>query len=94
VGKLIRSWGSFLAGDQSGDRTQDGVEVFASAEVTQEGAPVLQVAEAVLDTDPLRGVGLRSAWCAAATAGGTGSWFFRRGGRGVMTAPAVWVLRL
>jgi hypothetical protein len=48
---LIRSWGSLLAGDQSGDRTQDGVEVVASAEVTREGAPVLQVADAVLDAD-------------------------------------------
>jgi hypothetical protein len=51
--KRFGSWGSFLAGDQSGDRTQDGVEVFASAEVTREGPPVLQVADAVLDADPL-----------------------------------------
>jgi hypothetical protein len=27
------SWGSFLAGDQAGDRGQDGVEVISSAEV-------------------------------------------------------------
>jgi hypothetical protein len=47
------AWGSFLAGYQSGDRTQDGVEVFASAEVTREGSPVLQVADAVLDPDAL-----------------------------------------
>ena len=39
--KLIRSWGSFLAGDQSGDCGQDGVEVVASAEVSGQGSPVL-----------------------------------------------------
>jgi hypothetical protein len=49
--KLSRSWGSFLAGDQAGDGAQDGVEVFASAEVTGQGSPVLQVADAVLDAD-------------------------------------------
>jgi hypothetical protein len=32
--KRFGSWGLFLAGDQSGDRGQDGVEVFASAEVS------------------------------------------------------------
>jgi hypothetical protein len=49
---VFRSWGSFLTGDESGDRTQDdGVEVFASAEVTGQGPPVLQVADAVLDAD-------------------------------------------
>jgi hypothetical protein len=47
-----------LAGDQSGDRAQDHVEVLASAEVTRHGPPVLQVADAVLDTDALRGMGL------------------------------------
>jgi hypothetical protein len=51
--ELVGSWGSFLSGDQSGDRTQNGAEVFASAEVTREGSPVLQVADAVLDADPL-----------------------------------------
>ena len=56
--KLGRSWGSFLAEDQSGDRTQDGVEVFASAEVTGQSPPVPQVADAVLDADPLGRVGL------------------------------------
>jgi hypothetical protein len=55
--KLIRSWGSFLAGDESGDPWQDGVEVFASAEVASQGRPVLQVADAVFDTDSLRRVG-------------------------------------
>ncbi len=34
----------------------------------------------------------RSASCAAARAGGTGNRFFRRAGRGVMTAPAVCAL--
>src|SRR4051794_16894092 len=34
----------------------------------------------------------RSASCAAATAGQTGIWFFRRAGRGVSTAPAVCAL--
>jgi hypothetical protein len=48
--------GSFLAGDQSGDRGQDRVEVLASAEVTGQDPPVLQVADAVLDADPLRRV--------------------------------------
>jgi hypothetical protein len=47
----FRSWGSFLAGDQSGDRGQDGIEVLASAEASGEGSPVLQVADAVLDAD-------------------------------------------
>jgi hypothetical protein len=51
--KLVGSWGSFLAGDQSGDRGQDGVQVFASAEVASQGSPVLQVADAVLDADSL-----------------------------------------
>jgi hypothetical protein len=53
----VGSWGSFLTGDQSGDRQQDCVEVFASAEVTREGAPVPQVADAVLDADSLRRMG-------------------------------------
>jgi hypothetical protein len=34
----------------------------------------------------------RSASCAAASAGGTGSWFFRRAGRGVSTAAVVCAL--
>jgi hypothetical protein len=46
--------GAVLAGDQSGDRPQDGVKVLASAEVTGQGPPVGQVADAVLHTDPLR----------------------------------------
>jgi hypothetical protein len=50
----VGSWGSFLAAEQSGDRTQDGVEMLASAQVPREGPPVLQVADAVLHTDPLR----------------------------------------
>ena len=54
--KLIRSWGSFLAGDQSGDGTQHRVEVLASAEVPGQGPPVLQVADAVLHADSLRRV--------------------------------------
>jgi hypothetical protein len=58
VVKLIGSWGAFLAGDQSGDRGQDGVEVLASAEGTGQVQPGLQVADAVLHTDPLGGVGL------------------------------------
>ncbi len=33
--RLIRSWGSFLAGDQPGDRGQHRVEMLASAEVTR-----------------------------------------------------------
>src|SRR5215218_9888785 len=54
----VGSWGSFLTGDQSGDRGKDRVQVLASAEVARQGPPVLQVADAVLDTDPLPGVGL------------------------------------
>jgi hypothetical protein len=42
-----------LAEDQSGDRAQDAVEVFASAEVTRQGPLALQVADAVLHADPL-----------------------------------------
>jgi hypothetical protein len=45
--------GLVLTGDQSGDRTQDGVEVFASAEVTREGSPAFQVADAMFDADSL-----------------------------------------
>jgi hypothetical protein len=56
--KLIGPWGLFRAGDRSGDRAQDGVEVLASAEVASQGPPVGQVAVAVLDADPLGGVGL------------------------------------
>jgi hypothetical protein len=52
--ELVTSWGSFLAGDQSGDGRQHRVEVLASAEVSRQGPPVLQVADAVLDADPLR----------------------------------------
>ena len=50
---LGRSWGSFLAGDQCGDRGQHRAQVFASAEMARQGPPVLQVADAVLDADPL-----------------------------------------
>ncbi len=48
----FRSWGSFVAGDQSGDRGQDRVEVLASAEVTGQGPPVLELADAVLHAGP------------------------------------------
>jgi hypothetical protein len=34
VVELVGSWGSFLAGDQSGDRGQHRVEVVSSAEVS------------------------------------------------------------
>ena len=54
--KLIGSWGSFLAGDQSGDGPQHRVEVLTSAEVSGQGPPVLQVADAVLHADALRRV--------------------------------------
>jgi hypothetical protein len=50
----VGSWDSFLAGDQSGDRGKDRVEMLASAEVARQGAPVLQVADAVLRADSLR----------------------------------------
>jgi hypothetical protein len=43
-----------LSGDQSGDRGQHRVQVLASAEVPRQGAPVLQVADAVLHADPRR----------------------------------------
>ncbi|HST97667.1 MAG TPA: hypothetical protein VLJ85_08460, partial [Geodermatophilus sp.] len=63
--ELVRSWGLLLAGDQSGDRGEDRVEMLPSAEVARQGPPVLQVADAVLDADPLRRMGPRSASCAA-----------------------------
>jgi hypothetical protein len=44
----------FRAGDQSGDRTQDDVEVVASAEMTSRGPPVGQVADAVLHAESVR----------------------------------------
>jgi hypothetical protein len=53
VGGLVTSWGSLLAGDQYGHGAQHGVEVVASAEVTGQGPPVLQMADVVLDADPL-----------------------------------------
>jgi hypothetical protein len=90
--ELFRWEGSFLAGDRSGDRGQDGVQVLASAQVTGQSAPVLQVADAVLDANPLRGVGPTFGLVRRGEAGGTGSWFFRRAGRGVRTAPAVCAL--
>ena len=43
---------------QALDRGQDRVQVFASTEVARQGPPVLQVADAVLDADPLRRMGL------------------------------------
>jgi hypothetical protein len=49
--------------------------------------------DAVLCADPLDGVGLAFGLVRGGEAGGTGSWFFRRAGRGVMTAPAVCVFR-
>ena len=51
------SWGSFLAGDQSGDCGQDRVEVVSSAEVASQGPPVLQMADAVPDANPLHRMG-------------------------------------
>ena len=53
-----RVGGLFLAGDQSGDGAQDGIEVVASAEVAGRGPPVGQVAGAMLYADPLRRMGL------------------------------------
>jgi len=87
--KLVRSWSLFLAGGQSNDRTQDGVEVVPSAGVTRGGSPILQVADAVLHADPLRRVSPAFGLVRCARAGMTGSWFFRWAGRGVTTAPAV-----
>ena len=49
--------------------------------------------DAVLDADPLDGVGLAFGLVRGGEAGGTGSWLFRRAGRGVMTAPAVCVFK-
>src|SRR3954454_20665514 len=51
---MFRSEASFLMADQSGDRTQDGVEMLASTEVARQGPPVLQMADAVLRADSLR----------------------------------------
>ena len=87
--KLARSEGSLLAGEQSGDRTQHRVEVLPAAEVPRQGPPVLQVADAVLDADPLSRVSPTFAPVRRGESGGTGSWFFRRARRGVTTAPAV-----
>jgi hypothetical protein len=87
--ELIGSWGSFLAGDQSCDGAQHRVEGIASAEVPGQGSPVLQVADAVLDADPLRRVSRAFGLVRRGDGGKTGSWFFRRAGRGVTTAPAV-----
>ena len=56
--KRFGSWGSFLAGDQSGHDAQHGVEMPALAEVARQGPPVGQLAGAVLDADPLGRVDL------------------------------------
>jgi len=56
LAELVGSWGSFLARDQSGDRAQHRLQVLASAEVSRQGSPVLQVADAVLDAESLRGM--------------------------------------
>jgi hypothetical protein len=88
--KLVRSWCSFLAGDQSGDRGQHRLEVLASAEVPGQGAPVLQMADAVLDADALGRVSSAFGLVRGGDGGKTGIWCFRRAGRGVMTAPPVW----
>ena len=55
--KLVGSWGSFLAGDQSVDRAQHRVQVLPSAEVTRQRPPVPQGVDATLHTDPLGRVG-------------------------------------
>src|SRR3712207_833507 len=81
AGKLIRSWGSFLAGDQSGDRRQHRLQVLASAEVARQGPPVLQVADAVLHADPLRRVSSAFGLVRRGDGGETGIWFFRRAGQ-------------
>src|SRR3712207_8182023 len=46
---LFRSW----LETSPGDGAQHGVKVVASTEVTGQAPPVLQVADAVLDADPL-----------------------------------------
>jgi hypothetical protein len=53
---LFGSWGSFLAGEQPGDREQERVQVLASAEVAGQGPPVGQVPDAVPDAEPHRRV--------------------------------------
>ena len=72
----------FLTGDESGDCAQDHVEVVTSAEVTSQGPPVLQVADAVLDADALRRVSPAFGLVRRGDGGKTGIWFFRRVGRG------------
>jgi len=90
--ELGRSEGSFLAADQSGDRWQDCVQVLASAEVSGQSSPVLQVADSVLDVDALGRMSSAFGLARRGHGGKTGIWFFRRAGRGVSTAPAVCVL--
>ena len=46
----------------------------------------------MLDADPLRRMGLAFGLVRRGEGGRDGSWFFRRAGRGVSTAPAVWAL--
>jgi hypothetical protein len=50
--------GPFLAGDPSGDRAQDRVQVIPSAKMTGQGPPVLELADAVLHADPFGRVSL------------------------------------
>ncbi len=69
---LVRSWNSFLAGGQSGDRPQNGVKMLASAEVMGQSAPVLG-ADAVPHADPLRGVGPAFGLMRCGDGGKTGS---------------------
>ena len=55
---LVELWGSFLAGEQSGDRGQDRLEVLASAEVASQGPPIFQMADASRTDRPERRVDL------------------------------------
>jgi hypothetical protein len=91
--KLVRSWGSFLAGDQSGDRGHDRVEVLTSVEVTRQGPPVLQVADPVPDADPLHRMGSAFGLVRRGEGEQNRQQVLRRAGRGVTTAPTVCVLR-
>jgi hypothetical protein len=62
--------------------------------MSRQGPPILQVADAVLDADPLAGVGPAFDPVRRGDRGKTGSWLLRRPGRGMSTAPADCALEL
>ncbi len=60
--RIASQGGGLLVGEEPGDGSDDVAHMLASAVVSGEGSPVLQMADAVLDPDAPRGVGLALAF--------------------------------